>query len=45
MFNMGLGYWLITKNGKTIVKEIKLDECIEDERDLFMCNMLAREAL
>lgn len=41
---MGPGYWLI-KNGKTIMEEKKLEECTEVERDLFMCNMLSREAL
>lgn len=42
---MGLGYWILTKSEKTIVEEGKLEECSEAERDLFMCNMRAREAL
>ena len=42
---MGQGYWLSKKNEKTIVEEIKLEECSEVERDLFMCNMLSKEAL
>lgn len=42
---MGLGYWLMTKNAKKIVEERKIEECSEVERGLFMCNILAREAL
>ena len=42
---MGPGYWLITKNGKTTIKENKLEACTVVARDLFMCNILAREAL
>ena len=42
---MGLGSWLLKKSEKIIVKEGKLEECSEVERDLFMCNMRAREAL
>ena len=30
---MSLGYWMIKKNGKTIMEEIKLEECLEAERD------------
>lgn len=40
---MGPGYWLMTRNGKKIVEESKLEDC--SEADLFMCNLLAREAL
>ena len=42
---MGLGYWSMTKNKRMIVEERKLEECSKDERDMFMCNMLTREAL
>ena len=42
---MGPGYWLLTKAMKAIVEESKLEECSECERDLFMCNMRAREAI
>ena len=42
---LGLGYWLITKNDKTIIEEDNLETCTSDERDLFMCNILAREEL
>ena len=42
---MGLGYWLLTKENKIIVKEGNLEEYNEGERDLFMCNMRAKEAL
>ena len=33
------------KANKEIVEESKLEECSEGERDMFMCNMRAREAL
>lgn len=42
---MGPRYWLMTKNEKKIMEERKLEECNEAKRDLFMCNMFAREAL
>ena len=42
---MGLGYWLLTKSDKTIVGEDNLENCIEEQRDIFMCNIRAREAL
>ena len=42
---MHLGFWLMTKNGKKIVEESKLEECSEVERNIFMRNMLAREGL
>ena len=45
MLCMGLGYWLLTKSENEIVKEEKLKECNEVERDLFMCNMRSKEAL
>ena len=45
LFFMGLGYWILTKSEKTIVEEVKHEECSEAKRDLFMCNMRAREAL
>ena len=42
---MGLGYWILTKPVKTIIEEKDLETCTEAERDLFMCDMRAREAL
>ena len=39
---MGLGYWILTKSKTKIIEEEKLEECSEDERDLFMCNMRER---
>ena len=42
---MGLGYWILTKLVKTIIVEKDLEICIKAERDLFMCDMRAREAL
>lgn len=35
----------LTKHNKKIVEESKLQGCSEEERDLFMYNMRAREAL
>ena len=42
---MGLGYWILTKLEKTIIVESALETCIEEERELFICNMRAREEL
>ena len=42
---MGLGYWLITKNGKATIEERKLEECIEVERYFLMYIKLVKEAL
>ena len=42
---MGLGYWILTKLVKKIIVEKDLETCIKEERDIFMCNMRAREAL
>ena len=42
---MGPGYWILTKGKKKIIEESKLEDCSEEERDLFMCNMRARESL
>ena len=36
---MGLGYWLITKTGNTIINEDDLENCTEEHRDLFMCDI------
>ena len=41
---MGLGYWLLTKSEKKIIAERDLEICTEVERDIFMCDMRAREA-
>ena len=42
---MGPGYWILTKSEKTIIFESALETCIEDEREIFMCDMRAREEL
>ena len=42
---MGPRYWLLTKAEKIIFEEDKLENYTEEERDLFMCNIRAREAL
>ena len=42
---LGPSYWLITKNEKTIIEEDNLEAGTKDELDLFMCNIIAREAL
>ena len=42
---MGLGYWILTKSEKKIIEEKELETCTEADRDLFMCDMRAREAL
>ena len=42
---MGLGYWLITKVSNDIVEEDNLESCIEEQREVFMCNIREREAI
>ena len=42
---MGLGYWILTKSTKTIIDERDLENCTKGERDFFMCDMRAREAI
>ena len=42
---MGLGCSFLTKNKKNIIEDSKLEEHSEAERDIFMCDMLAREEL
>ena len=42
---MGLRYWILTKSEMTIIVEKDLEICTEEEKDLFMCDMRAREAL
>ena len=42
---MGPRYWILTKTSKTIIAEKYLETCTGEERDLFMCDMRAREAL
>ena len=39
---MDLGYWLVTKVSKDIVEEDNLEKCIEEEREVFMCNIRER---
>ena len=42
---MGLVYWILTKSRKKIIEEAKLEGCSEEEINLFMCKMRARESL
>ena len=42
---MGPGYWILTKLEKTIIAEKDLETCTEEQMELFMCDMRAREAL
>ena len=42
---MGLGYWLVTKASKNTTEEDDLEICIEEQRDVFMCNIRARDAI
>ena len=42
---MGLGYWLVTKVSKDIVREDNLEICTEEQREVFMCNIREREAI
>ena len=42
---MGPGYWLVTKTSKNIAEEDNLESCTEEQREVFMCNIRAREAI
>ena len=42
---MGPGYWLVTKISKTITEEDQLETWIKEQREVFMCNIRAREEL
>ena len=42
---MGPGYWLITKVAKDIVEEDNLESSTKEQREVFMCNIRAREAI
>ena len=42
---MGPRYWLITKAAKDIVEEDNLERITEEQREVFMCNIRAREAI
>ena len=42
---MGLGYWLITKVSKDIVEKDNIESCTKEQREVFMCNIRAREAI
>ena len=42
---MGLGYWLITRTGNTIISEDNLESYTIEHRDMFMCDMKEREAI
>ena len=45
MLCMGPGYWILTKSVKTIIAEKDLENCTKDERDIFTCDMRAREEI
>ena len=42
---MGPRYCILTKLEQTIIAESALETCIEDEREIFMCEMRAGEEL
>lgn len=42
---MGPKFWFVRKDKKIVIEEDKLEGCKEIEKNLFMQNMLAREAL
>ena len=42
---MGPRYWLVTKVSKDILEEDNLESCTKDQREVFMCNIRAREAI
>lgn len=42
---MGLGCWILKKFAMAIIEEKDLETCTKIERNIFMCDMRAREAL
>ena len=42
---MGPRYWLVTKTSKNIAKEDNLETYTDEQREVFMCNIRAREAI
>ena len=42
---MGSGYWLIIKTRKIVIKEKKIENYNEEEREIFMCDMREREII
>ena len=42
---IGPRYWLVKKLSKNIVEEDNLENCIEEQREVFMCNIREREAI
>ena len=41
----GLGYWLVTKAYKDIVQEDNIESFTKEHREVFMCNIRAREEI
>ena len=42
---MGPRYWFVTKKSKNIANEDNLETYTEEQREVFMCNIRAREAI
>ena len=42
---IGLAYWLIAKESKDIVEEDELESYTKEQREVFMCNIRAREVV
>ena len=45
LLSMGPRYWLITKVAKDIVEEDNLESYTEEQREIFMWNIRAREEI
>ena len=42
---MGPRYLFVTKTTKSIVEDDDLEKCTKEQRDMFMCNIRAREVV
>ena len=42
---VGPGNWLVTKKSKKNLEEDDLKKCIEEQRDIFMCNIRTRKVV
>lgn len=45
MVCLGIDYWMITKKEEQIKPEDELDSATDEEKNMFSCNMVSREAL
>lgn len=40
--SMGIDYWLVIRDKKTIIEEVDLESCLAKQKEIFLFNMYAR---